>query len=144
MLDGPVCQPVLVQILQVPAPAIGNYGPANPIRICRRGGLRLGYHEPRDRTLHISAYEVDNRLHVDASCHVTHEKHQCCHAHKGEQDTHGQCQMRDKLSLALRADRTQDDQGIGKSAQEGTERELIAAVASEIAQQPWSHLSRGQ
>ena len=78
---------------------------------------------------------------VDAPGHVADEVHEHRDADEGEQDADAQRQVRREGALVLRAHAAQHHQRIREGAEEGAERDLHAAVAGEVAQQPRAHLA---
>lgn len=49
--------------------------------------------------------------------------------------------MRDEAALGLRSNAFQHDEGVAERAEQHPQRELIAAVADEVAQEPRPHLA---
>ncbi len=101
-------------------------------------------HQPGDRLPHVLADQVDHRVDVDPACHVADEEHQSGHADESQQDADAERQVGNERALAVCPDRAQHHQRIGERAEKGAERQLVAPVAGEVAQQPRTHLPGGK
>ena len=134
MLGCPFGEAAVVELLQIAEPEINNRNGIMPEVGRRRCGLPRVGRQPPDRRSDILADQVDHGVHIDAPGHVTDEEHQGRDADEGEKDTDGEREMWDELALALGADAAQHHQRVGEGAEEGPERDLIAAIPGEIPQ----------
>ena len=139
-LGCPVGQTVGVNVLQIAAVGAADRNRAVPMRL-RRHRLRIAMRRPTDRRLHVVADQRDHRLHIDAPGHVADEADQRRHAKQGQQQRRGQRQSRHRRIVVGRTHPVQQHQRIGAGGQKHAERELVAAVAREVAQQMWPHLA---
>ena len=144
----PARQALRVEMLQIAASGIAHRDRVAGQRLPRLlrpvGRRRLRQRQPPDRRPHVAADQVDYRVDIDPARHVADEIHQHADADERQQQAHAERQVRHVRALALRPHAAQHHQRVGKRAEERAERELIAAIVGEVAQQPRPHLPRRQ
>lgn len=91
--------------------------------------------------MYVVAHKFNHGIDVNPASHMTDEIDQCRDADKGQRNTNAEREMRDEATLALGPNASQHDKRIGEGPEEYPKRQLVAAIAGEIAQQPRPHLT---
>lgn len=133
-----------MHLLQIPTSVVDDGCCREPEGGRWQRSLRIVRHQRIQRGMDILTHEIHDGVDVDASRHVSHEVNQNCHAPEGQGNAKGEGQVRRERPFVVGTDAAQHHQRVRERPQEGPERELHAAIAREIAQQPGPHLTSRQ